>query len=107
MGSKSIKEDINELKESTVRLGRQLLEVTGAAWTDSEKYGEIHNEMLAKVNRGVKEVREKIGDVASNAAEQSRKFQETIRRKPYLFLAGTLGVGIVLGRFLDWKRKRV
>ena len=48
----------------------------------------------------------RIGELASDAAKQAKKVHETIRDKPYLFLASTLGIGIVLGKFLDWKRRR-
>ena len=106
MEKNSLKQDIENLKESTVKLGRQLSEVSKEHWAENKKHGENPDGIFSEENRRFKHLRGRVSELANDAAKQTRKVHESIRDKPYLFLAGTLGIGIVLGKFLDWKRRR-
>ena len=104
--SDNLKQDIEDLKESAVKLGRQLSEVSRGHRAEYNRIGENLGETRSAEKRLSKHLRGRIGELASDAAKQAKKVHETIRDKPYLFLASTLGIGIVLGKFLDWKRRR-
>ena len=78
MGLNSLMTAIEELKASAVNLGRQASDATLEKWD-------------AMVNE---------------AAQESKIIYKTIRRKPYWFLAGSLGLGIAIGKMFSRKTNR-
>ena len=105
MAEKSLKEDIEDLKESTVNLGKQLSEVTREHLFDAKKLGEISKGVTSNLNRNIDQLRHKLDFLASDAAQRSKKVHETIHQKPYWFLAGALGIGMALGKYLSRRKQ--
>jgi ElaB/YqjD/DUF883 family membrane-anchored ribosome-binding protein len=99
MEPKDLKEDIDDLKQSTEKLGRHLAEA-GSERVRSSKIGTIPREIVTSMNRNLKLLREKVGEIADGSVEQSKRVDQRIHNKPYWFLAAAFGTGLILGRYL-------
>ena len=93
----SLKEDIEELKESTVKLGKQLSEAAQENLFDTKKLAQIPKGIVSNMNKNIRQLREKMGEIADDATEQSKKVDVTVHKKPYWFIFGALGTGVFLG----------
>ena len=106
MESRSLKEDINELKESAIKLGKQLSEVSKEQVSDTKRhFSGFPQQMVSTLNRNIDQLREKVTELADDATEKSKMVDKTVHTKPYWFLAGALGVGMFLGRQLARRKQ--
>ena len=106
MENKGLKEDIDELKESTLKLGTQLEEVTREQMSYTKRnLSRFPQQIVSRLNQNMDQLREKVTELADDATEKSKAVDKTVHNKPYWFLAGALGVGMLLGRHLT-KRKQ-
>jgi ElaB/YqjD/DUF883 family membrane-anchored ribosome-binding protein len=107
MKSKSLKEDIEDLKDSTVRLGKQLSDMASGHLADSSKaMHEINKGVLKSMNHNMRALREKANAIADSTVVKSKKLDKTMHAKPYWFLAAAFGIGLVLGKFYDRRRSQ-
>ena len=104
MTAKTLKEDIEDLKESTVKLGKQLSEATADHIPDSKTISRIPRDILTQFNRYLKVMTQKASGIADDATRGSKRVHETIKDKPYWFLVGALGIGVLIGKL--WNRGR-
>ncbi len=64
------------------------------------KAEELSGEAVTQLNEQLKVLQEKLGSLSKDSGEVLAQIDKSVRANPYLYIAGALGVGLLLGKAL-------
>lgn len=64
------------------------------------KAEELSGEAVAELNDQLKALREKMSTLSQDSEQILAQIDKSVRANPYLYIAGALGVGLLLGKAL-------
>jgi ElaB/YqjD/DUF883 family membrane-anchored ribosome-binding protein len=64
------------------------------------KAEELGGDALAQLNEQLKTLQDKIGTLSKDSEQVLAQIDKSVRANPYLYIAGALGVGFLLGKAL-------
>lgn len=65
-----------------------------------QKAEELSSEAVAQLQEQLKTLQEKLGTLSKDSEQVLQAIDKSVRANPYLYIAGALGVGILVGKAL-------
>lgn len=90
----TLQADAAKMLEDLSSLSNRLKEVGKA------KAEDLGNEAVSQLNEQLKVLQEKMGSLSKDSEQLLSQIDKSVKANPYLYIAGALGLGIILGKVL-------
>jgi ElaB/YqjD/DUF883 family membrane-anchored ribosome-binding protein len=98
--STEVRRDVDNLKDDATSVMAELSEIarslreTGKEWTK-----ELRDELGNRIDRDVETIKRKLGEIEELSKEYLTSADRHVRTNPYYYIAGSLGLGVLIGKF--------
>ncbi len=88
----AMKSDASAVMAELTELSRKLKEI------GKTHAGEIKEETLSELHKQLGNIQQRVGALAGDSKETIAALDKSVRANPYLWIAGALGLGLLLGK---------
>ncbi|MGE0172643.1 MAG: hypothetical protein AB7T49_07660 [Oligoflexales bacterium] len=95
------KKDVDSLRDDAAGVMEELSDIakslkeTGKEWSK-----EIREEMGDRLDRDIETIKRKLNELEDQSREYLEMADEHVRTNPYYYIAGSMGLGVLLGKLL-------
>jgi ElaB/YqjD/DUF883 family membrane-anchored ribosome-binding protein len=101
MAQNIAKKDIDLLKKDADRVVRDISKLSGTIGkVGKEATANLGADLSATTHEELEKLREKLGDLEVRGRQYATALDESVKKNPYAYLIGFLGLGFLLGKLL-------